>query len=543
MLKKLISLATTVSVGLPLMVASAMAEEKIDLDVMNKIRNEGFYNSQVMKHVAYLSDNIGQRLSSSPQVMQANNWAMDQFNEWGMENVHLEGFEFGRGWTFENISVQMTAPRHAYIQAVPKAWFPGTDGEVEGEVVRMNIKTEADFEKHRGKLKGKIIAIRDKVKINKSLDKYTYHRHDEESLEESKSFPIPRNKRKAAKPGATKAKLEKDLKRQKFLKKAYQFYKDEGALAIITASGRRYSGLFNGTSNEYLKGYTPAIPQIELAGESYNRMLRLMKQGETVKLKINVEATYHDEDTKNYNVLADIPGKGSKRKEIVLAGAHIDSWHLGDGAADNGAGVAIVMEAMRILKAIGVKPKRTIRAGLWGAEEQGLNGSRFYIQKHLAEYPKFELEGSEGYPEWRMREKSEPIKLKSGYNKLSVYFNLDNGSGKIRGIKTHGNVATQAIFDQWFAPFEDLGANTASSRSSGGTDHAAFQSVGIPGYQFIQDALDYFPRIHHTQLDVLDYVSEKDLKQASVVMAAFIYNAAMRDEMMPRRPAPMKIAD
>lgn len=541
MLKIFTGLALMTSIALPL-----SAAEKVDLEVMNKIRHEGFYNSQVMEITEYLADEVGQRLSSSPQVMQANNYTADKFKEWGMKNVHLEGFEFGRGWTFEHVAVSMTAPRVVPVQAFPVAWFPGTDGPVEGPVIRANISSDADFDKYKGKLKGKIVLLSNKTKPLSRRRNIVYERHDDESIARSQIFRIPNKTKENTKtPQSIKKSFAKRLEKREFNHRVWQFFKDEGVLATVKTNSRLNPGLIDASSYDFRVGFTPAVPQVMMSGEGYNRMLRLMEKDIEVTLKIDVKATFHDEETKNYNVLADIPGKG-RNPEIVLAGAHIDSWHLGDGAVDNAAGVAVVMEAMRILKAIGVKPKRTIRAALWGAEEQGLNGSRAYIQDHIADYPTLGLAKDEtfkGELARRLRDDSKPLQLKKGHEKLSAYFNFDNGAGKIRGIHTHGNVVSAAIFNEWFKPFHDLGAETVSTKSSGSTDHAAFQNVGIPGYQFIQDPLDYFTRLHHKQLDAYDYVPVKDMKQSAVIMAAFLYNAAMREDRMPRRPMPVAFED
>lgn len=514
-MKKLLTAAIVIS----MLAMPSIARDDVNLDVMNKIRDEGFNRSQIMKTLKHLSDNIGPRLSGSPALKEANDWTKDKFTAWGLKNAHLEGFEFGRGWTYEYCNVVMTAPRVQQIYALPVSWHPGTNGSVEGSVMKVSIKTEADFEKYKGKLKGKILAISGKVNIAPLTTKTgetLFIRHDEESLADTAVFDMP------SKGGNRNFSffIKMMERRAKFGKKMWAFLKEEGALATIKGS-RKSGGQMDASGYSHQLGSTPLLAQVSMAAESYNRMLRMLGAGKDVKIKMEVRATFYDEDTKTYNTIADIPGK-DRKPEIVMAGAHIDSWHLGDGTVDNGAGVVVVMEAMRILTAIGIKPKRTIRAALWGGEEQGLYGSRSYVKKHFLENPK---SGGERI-------------IKPEHSLLSVYFNLDNGSGKIRGIYTQGNVAAAPIFKEWLIPFHDVGATAVTLNSAGGTDHLAFQSAGLPGYQFIQDSLDYSSRLHHSQLDVFNNAHEDDLKQASVLMAAFIYNAAMREDRMPRKPMP-----
>ena len=505
--------------------APAMAQD-VDLDVMYKIREEGLNNSQVMKTLSYLTDNIGPRLSGSPALKEANQWTADQLTAWGLENAHLEGFEFGRGWTYEYSTVHMTAPRLQQIQAYPISWHPGTNGAIEGDVVYVDMN---NYESYAGKLKGKIVAVSELRTIDKpSGDPVA--RHDDDSLKDLAKYSAPR----ARPQRSAKENADRRIQRNMANKKRDAFFKEQGAIAYVRAS-RRIGGIMEASGYDHAVGATPSLPMVAIAAESYNRMMRLMNKGEAVSLKMDIKVTFYDDDTKIYNTIAEIPGKG-RNPEIVMAGAHLDSWYVGDGAVDNGAGSAVVMEAMRILKAIGVEPKRTIRVALWGGEEQGLFGSREYVAKHLADYPMLEGEKYKALPDTQRKNTDMPMIKKDDYEKLSVYFNLDNGSGKIRGVYTQGNLAAQKVFNRWLEPFHDLGATTTTLGNTGGTDHLAYQAVGLPGYQFIQDRLDYGSRLHHTQIDVLDNVIEEDLKQASVIMAAFIYNAAMKNDRMPRKP-------
>jgi len=508
------------------------AQDTVDLEMMKKIRDEGYKNSQIMKTLGHLTDNIGARLSGSPQKREAEIWTRDKMTSWGLENAHLESFEFGRGWDAAGTTVVMTAPRTVQLGAVPVAWHPGTDGIIEGEVIRADINSSADFDKYRGKLAGKIVALRAEGKVDvvdEETFKNVFSRHDEESLERAKMYRTPRVAG-AARSSADNVKRRRT--RGESSKAVWQFLKEEGAIATMIPT-RSYGGIMRTFGSSPRPGYTATLPQVAIAAENYNRMLRYLKNGEVVSVKMDVKATFYDETTKENNVIAEIKGKG-RNPEIVMAGAHLDSWHLGDGAVDNGTGVAVVMEAMRILKALNVKPNRTIRVALWGAEEQGLHGSTAYIQRHFVDYPELPaVEGNYVVPHQRKNGDADKI-LKDEFEKFSVYFNFDNGSGKIRGINTHNNLAASAIFENWFTPFHDLDAKTVSQNGSGGSDHASFQRAGLPGYQFMVDRLDYFVRTWHTQLDVIDNAHEADLRQSAVILAAFLYNAAMREDRMPR---------
>ncbi|WND02817.1 M20/M25/M40 family metallo-hydrolase [Temperatibacter marinus] len=504
--------------------------EKIDLEVMTAIRHEGFVNSQVMKTLTHLTDKIGSRLTGSPAMREANDWTLAKLQEWGLKNAHLEPFDFGRGWTFEHVSIAMTAPKVVSLQGIPVSWHPGTQGEIEAEVIHINTSNLANLKKYEGKLKGKIVAISSKKKIRDPREKMK-ERLSEDRLDEMTAFKVPNKVGEELFPiDMFASMINKAGKIDAFLKK-------EGALASVNGSWRD-AALINATAYNLRKGFTPEIPQVMLSAESYNRILRRLENGEPVKIKMNVGATFYDADPNGYNTIAEIPGSGRKKSEIVMAGAHLDSWFMGDGAVDNGAGVAVVMEAIRILKALNIKPKRTIRVGLWSGEEQGLYGSLEHVFKHYADFPKADVESRKRMAPTFQRDFKAAPSVKKAHEKFSVYYNLDNGSGKIRGIYAEHNSAAAAIFKQWLAPFKDLDAKTVTLNRTSGTDHLSFQMIGLPGYQFIQDPLDYGSRLHHTQIDVIDHVEEADLKQASVIMAAFIYNAAMRDERMPRKPMP-----
>jgi hypothetical protein len=516
-----------ISFLVPLSVSGAEAgREPVDLVVVTAIREEGFNHSKLMGNLSYLTEVIGPRLTASPQMRMAAAWALGTFKVMGLANVHAEPFEFGRGWSFSRSGVHMISPQAMPLAALPQAWSPGTNGPVKGEVVKVLLRSEADFDAFRGKLKGKIVFL-DEIGDIPDFRKEPISRYSAEDLKDLRNFVIP--------DGLPPEWKEEYAKKRKFLKPLMNFLSSEGALATVEESDRGY-GLIRVMGYTYLPGDTPKIPRLVMAAENYNHILRLVASGRPVTLELDVAASFNDEDSKGYNVIAEIPGTG-KADEVVMAGAHYDSWHAGTGASDNGAGVAIVMEAMRILKQLDVKPKRTIRAALWAGEEQGLMGSTAYVSAHFAARPEPRDAWQKQLPP-DLRDPTWPVKLRPDHKKLSVYFNVDNGSGKIRGIYSEDNEALKPIFDAWFEPFHDLGADTNTLRGTGGTDHLSFDDVGLPGFQFIQDKLDYRSRLHHTNMDTIDHVQPDDMKQAAIILASFLYHAAMRDEMLPRKPMP-----
>lgn len=512
-----------------LMALPAMADgTDVNWDMVAKIRDEGFNRSKVMDTVQHLTDVIGPRLSGSPQMKQANDWTRDKLTEWGMQNARLEAHDFGRGWHANYTMVHMVTPREVQLQAYPVSWHPGTNGVVEGEVMRVTINNEKDMEKYKGKLKGKILMVSDARTINdRDPNNEFFRRLDEEALKARSEYRVP--------AGPTRSfNVKARLKRMQFQEQLAQFYLDEGALAMVRSS-RRGAMFSDASGYSYQVGKTPSLPAVSLAREHYNRLDRLMKAGERVSLRMDVSVTFSDDDTNIYNTLADLPGKTD---EVVMIGAHLDSWHLGDGAVDNAAGSAVAMEAMRILSALDYQPKRTIRIGLWSGEEQGLIGARQHVAQHYADRPVSDDPDLADAPiSWR-KSNQWPITTTDQHGKFSAYYNLDNGSGKIRGIYAQGNSAAAPIFAKWLEPFHDLGAETVTLNNTGGTDHLAFDAVGLPGFQFIQDPLDYSSRLHHTQLDMMDHIYEKDLKQASVIMASFLYHTSEMDGLLPRKAMP-----
>ena len=518
--------ARATSIVLVSLASLAAGQELVDHEIVNLIRYEGFHNSQVLEIARALTEEIGPRLTGSPQMKRANEWTRDELASWRLDGAHLESFEFGRGWSFTKTSVHMVLPAKLPLLALPKAWTPGTAGVVRGKAILVEIESAEDLEEYRGKVAGKILFMSKARVVSDGADT-RFRRRSDEALEERMKFRITDDRQR----GAFRERFCKRFEMRKVLN---QFLTDEGVVAIVELSSRDY-GIVNvtgGGSREIDEN--PGVTALSMAAEHYNRILRHLKDEETVELEIRVDAQFHDEDNNAYNTVGEIPGSDLVQ-ELAMVGAHLDSWHAGVGATDNAAGSSVALEAVRILTAIGAKPRRTIRIALWGGEEQGLIGSREFVKEHLASRP--EDPEQKGLPSF-LRDETGPLTLKPLHEHFSAYFNLDNGSGKIRSVWTQENAAVVPIFEAWLAPFHDLGAATISLRNTGGTDHLAFDAVGLPGFQFIQDGLDYSTRTHHTNLDTFDHLREDDLKQASVIMASFLYLAAMRDEKLPRKPMP-----
>lgn len=504
-----------------------------DLDIANKIRAEGFYNSHVMDTLSHLTNKIGPRLSGSPQLKAANNWTEQKLEDWGLKNVHQEGFEFGRGWSHDFASIDLISPRSVSLHGIPVAWTPGTNGRIEAEVVFVDAVSEAELTKYKGQLAGKVLMM----SIAKPLEEpknEVFKRKDAKDLSTLADFDV--GKKASHEPWSDIESKDRSMQRYQFGEALNKFLKQEKVAGVIYGSWRQ-GGLIGIYGQNHRVGKSFPVPAIVIEAEQYNLLSRLIDDGEKIKVALNISAQFHDDDYQSYNTIAELPGT-DKKKELVMVGAHLDSWHASDGAVDNGAGVAVAMEAMRILKALDIKPKRTIRIALWAGEEQGLFGSRAYVEKHFASRPSPKDEAEANLPKHLWHSQGWPITPKKDHAKLSAYFNMDNGSGRFRGIYTEGNVAVKPVFSSWFGPYSDLSTGTISNQSTGGTDHEAFDDVGLPGFQFIQDPLDYGSRLHHTHIDSFEHVVENDLKQASVIMAGFLYKAAMSDEMLPRKPMP-----
>lgn len=509
----------------------AAAQEPVDLDMVSRIRQEAFHRSQVMATFSHLTENIGPRLTNSPQMAQANAWTRGKFSEWGLVNVHDEAFDdFGRGWEFSDASVEMLSPRTLPLHALPKAWTPGTNGPVEGEVMAVAIKQRADLDKYKGKLAGKILLLNEAREYKRGVEADS-HRHDEAGLAELQVFAVPRD---ADTDRARRVRTYTE--RQELARATNEFFVAEGVLAALSISGWDNGIIRVGGGGSRKAGESAGVPELAMAAEHYNQLARAIERKQPVKLWVNVKARFTDEANQpGYNTVAEIPGSGSKAGEIVMLGAHMDSWHTGTGAADNAAGVAVMMEAMRILKAVGAKPRRTIRVALWSGEEQGLIGSQAYVARHFAAWPEPTDPKQKALPA-SLREPTGALQKKREYDRFAAYFNMDNGSGRFRGIHAQENLAVMPIFKAWLEPFHDVGATTVVTRNTGSTDHVSFDRVGLPGFQFIQDRLDYFSNVHHSHLDTWDHAEPEDLKQAAAIVASFVYHAAMREERLPRKP-------
>jgi carboxypeptidase Q len=502
------------------------AEEKVDLEMMKKIRSEGLERSQVMDTLGYLTDVYGPRLTGSPQFKAAGEWSAQRMAGWGLQNAKLEPWgQFGRGWTLERFSAHVTEPTPFPLIALPKAWTPGTNGAVTAEPVIVNIKSEADFDKYRGRLKGAVILLGAPAEVKAHFKPQATRASEEELL--ALATDEQRGRSYSAEV------RERYRREREFAPKRAAFLRGEGVAVILEPARGDGGTVFVQGGGPWDKNQPAALPAVAVAVEHYGRIYRLLEKGVKVKVELNIQARFHDADTTGYNVIAEIPG-ADKKDEVVMLGAHLDSWHGGTGATDNAAGCAVAMEAVRILKALGVQPRRTVRVALWGGEEQGLYGSRAYVKQHFGE--RQSAPGQSEMAALMGGGAQGPVTTKPGHAKLSVYFNLDNGTGKIRGVYLQGNEAVRPIFRAWLAPLRDLGAATLTLNNTGGTDHLAFDAVGLPGFQFIQDEIEYSTRTHHSNMDTFERLQPDDLKQASVVMAAFVYNAAMRDEKLPRKP-------
>jgi len=505
-----------------------------------------------MEMLSYLSDVIGPRLTGSPNMKRANDWTRDQLAKWGLQNAHLESWgPFGRSWVLKSFSAEVLEPQAIPLIAYPKAWSPGADVSL-ADVVYFDAKDEADFARFKGQLRGKIILAGPMTEVEAHFEPEGTRLTEKELL--ALADAVSPDAESAAAPSLNPG-LQGFIKSRVLAVKRLQFISDEGAALIVFPSGgdggtiyvdealvpraldmssplATLRSLFFGDPRPYDVNVKSILPQIVLSIEQYNRLARMIQAGEKVRMKVSLAVQFSKEKVMGYNTIAEIPGS-DKADEIVMIGGHMDSWHSGTGATDNGAGVAAAMEAVRIIHALGLKPRRTIRIGLWSGEEQGLFGSEAYVAQHFGK----PVDESKDVGFMRLVQGGVAAKITRGpeYDKLSAYYNLDNGTGKIRGIYLQGNEALRPIFRQWLQPFRDLGASTLTASNTGGTDHLSFDTIGLPGFQFIQDEIEYGTRTHHSNQDVFDRIQEDDLKQVATIMAAFVYNTAMRDEKLPRK--------
>jgi carboxypeptidase Q len=532
-----------------LLSTSAVSQTPVDLGIVDRIKAEAFVHSKVMEILRNVSDVHGPRLTGSPGFEDAARWAMGELNSYGLDKVHLEKWgPFGHAWTLEQASLELIEPRYAQLTAVPLAWSASTNSPATGDLVlaplsasfrdgpkKYNEAMRAYRAQWAGKLRGKIVLL-SAPKIPTPQTTPQFRRYTATDLAEMENAPPPAAKLAAKKldevewPG-NPAELGKffnslpnslmeqiyDLYDQAAADRG-EFFAKEGVAGLLLEDERAHAGmLFSEAAGGFKSAGASAPPTFVVTAEQYNRVARLVEKKSPARVRLNLKATVSDRDVDGLNIIGEMPG-GGKKDEIVMIGAHFDSWHSGTGATDNGAGSAVMMEVMRILKALNLKLDRTVRIGLWGGEEEGLLGSRAYVKEHFAD-PK-------------------TMRVTAEHGKLSGYYNLDNGSGKIRGVYLQGHEAMRPIFESWLAPFRDLGVTTISIRDTGGTDHLSFAAVGLPGFQFIQDPLDYGTITHHSDMDTWDHAVPDDLMQASAVIATLVYQTATRQEMLPRRDLP-----
>jgi len=535
--------------ALILLALPALAQEHVDLGVVDRIKAEAFERSKVMEILRNISDVHGPRLTGSPGFEDAARWAMGELNTYGLEKVHLEKWgPFGRAWSLEQSSLELIEPSYSQLTAVPLAWSASTNGPVTGELVLAPMRAsfsdgpkkykeamDAYRAKWAGKLRGKIVLLSE-PKVPPQQTNPQFRRYTAAELTEIEAAPAPAAKlpvkkldelewpEDSADVGKFFNSLPNGLMEQLFdlyvqsVAERGELLAKEGVAGVLLENDRAHDGLlFGEAAGGFKAANVAAPPTFIVTAEQYNRIARLVDKKNPARVRLNVKATTSDHDVDGLNIIGEIPG-GDKKDEIVMIGAHFDSWHSGTGATDNGAGSATMIEVIRILKALNLKLDRTVRIGLWGGEEEGLFGSRAYVKEHFAD-PK-------------------TMQVTSEHAKLSGYYNLDNGSGKIRGVYLQGHEAMRPLFESWLAPFRDLGVTAISIRNTGGTDHLSFAAVGLPGFQFIQDPLDYGTITHHSDMDTWDHAVPEDLMQASAVIATLVYETATRKDMLPRRELP-----
>jgi carboxypeptidase Q len=499
------------------------AQERVDVANIERIKSEAMDRSQVMDIMSWLTDVHGPRLTGSPITKAAGDWVIAALTQWGISNPRYEWWgPFGRGWVAERFNASITSPHPFQLIAYPAAWSTGTNGAVTGQVVRVKLDSMADLEANRGKLRGKFVIMAPAPTINARWEPMA-SRFTDEALDRMQAVQPPTQTQQAAQggqnrgfPGGNNANRGPNMAQLR-----NQFFVDEGVLAVLLPSTLDGGTVRNAGSGSRAADAPAAVPQVALAGEHYGRISRMLERNVPVTLELNAQVRFYDNDLNSFNILAEIPGTDPALKdEVVMIGAHFDSWHMGTGATDNASGSAVMLEAMRILKALNLQPRRTIRIALWTGEEQGLIGSRQYVAKHLGAR---DSTGLRVTPEW---------------DKFQAYFNVDNGTGKIRGVFQQSNAAVGPIFDAWMGPFKAGGMKTTTFTNTGGTDHQSFDGIGLPGFQFIQDPVEYSTRTHHTNMDLYERIQADDMKWNAAVLASFAWQAAQRDGKLPRKELP-----
>ncbi len=494
--------------------------QQVDLDAMSKIRKEGLENSKIMDLAFHLTDVYGSRLTNSPGYANTANWAISELSKMGLVGAKLEPWgEFGKGWDQTKCYVAITAPYYVPLIAIPRTWTAGTPGkkDITRSVIVIRAKDSAElFQKYSGKIKGQIVMMYSSDTLKPSFTP-DGTRYDDSTLEKMKIETGRDSTRRV--PGVNAAQLAEMRARQNLLRQMNNFYNNELPALVLSISRGNDGTVFVQGGGSQAKDAVNNYANVMLSSDDYLRIQRLVQANIPVEVTANVKTKFYDNDFQSYNVIAEIPGSDpTLAAEVVMLGGHLDSWQGATGATDNAAGCAVMMEACRILMATGLKPKRTIRIALWSGEEQGLFGSRGYVKNHLAD--------------------PNDMILKPEHSKVSAYYNIDNGTGKIRGIYTQGNKAIMPIFEAWLKPFNDLGATTVTPNNTGSTDHVSFDAVGVPGFQFIQDGIEYFTRTHHSNMDTYDHLVPEDLKQMAVIVAAFVYNSAQLNTLLPRKDLP-----
>jgi carboxypeptidase Q len=500
-------------------------EETVDSIVVAQMMEEGSTRSEVMKILAEITERYGPRLTWSPEYKRTLHGMSEMLRTMGFANVHTESWgPPQRGWSLRRHSAHVTSPVVFPVISYPKAWSPGTDKLVSGDVVFFDAKTDSAIDSFKGTLKGKFVLMGDIRPLTPHFEPLARRETDTYLLELSNADKPQMRRRRQDSPFAARRRQTAPIEYKKMV-----MAQQEGAIAILTPSTYDGGNMMVLSASvpthpdtpfaRRIRPYEPhapkILPQLAVAAEHYNRMIRMLQMGERVRMEMDLQVRFSGPDS-GYNLLAEIPGTDLK-DEVVMLGAHLDSWHGGTGTTDNGTGVAACIEALRIIKALGLQPRRTIRIGLWGGEEQGLLGSR----AHAARYGTRKDDGT--------------FELTTAGKKFSVYFNNDNGTGKIRGVYMQGNEKVRPIFRAWLAPFKESGAGTLTILNTASTDHASFDALGLPAFQFIQDEIEYLNRTWHSTMDTYERAIEDDLKQTSIIMAAFAYHAAMRDERLPRK--------
>ena len=481
-----------------------------DPSVISRFQDEGSQHSHIMEVMGYLTDVYGPRLTNSPNIREAGEYAVKTLRSWGLANVHEETWgPFGRGWSNELFEANEIAPRHFPLIAYPKAWTPGTNGPITADAIYAKIEREEDFSSYRGRLRDMFV-LTAPLRVVQAQFEAPAHRYTDQELTDLAQPRVPQ-------APADKATRDRLRKQQEFNVKLVKFLTDEGAVAWLEPAPHDGGTMTVMSGGSRDPKDAPVLPRVAVDVEHYGRIFRTLEKNIPVTLRINIANKFYDDNLDSFNIVAEIPG-ADKPDEVVMLGAHFDSWAAGTGATDNAAGSAVMMEAMRILKTCDVKMRRTVRLALWTGEEEGLLGSRAYVLEHFAD--------------------RNTMDLKPDHAKLSAYFNVDNGTGKIRGIYLQGNEVVRPIFEKWMEPFKPEGMTTLSARGTGGTDHVSFDEVGLPGFQFIQDPIEYETRTHHTNMDTYERLQEADLKQMAVIVATFAYHVANADQLLPRKPLP-----